>query len=89
MNAQTQVRRDHGFMIGLLTGTFVGVGFAMWLAPRLISELREQRDDVAEKVARGAREVERFVTAAKSNGGIEVKQSEPAGPASASVRRSL
>ena len=103
MNADTQERRDYGFVIGLLTGTFVGVGLAMWLAPRLASELRERvtesardlgqraseryeqasarvgeavdeltrkgqdvRDDVAEAVARGAHEVERYATAAKS-----------------------
>jgi gas vesicle protein len=103
MNAQTQEHRDYGFVIGLLTGTFVGAGLAMWLAPRLGSELRERvtesarglgqraseqyqqastrvgeavdeltrkgqavRDDVAEAVARGAHEVERYATAAKS-----------------------
>ena len=104
MNAHAQEPRDSGlFLIGLLTGTFVGAGLAILLAPRLASELRERmtdsakslrkraaeeyqhastrvgetvddltrkgqavRDDVADAVARGAQEVERYATAAKS-----------------------
>lgn len=104
MNAQTQEHRhrDFGFVIGLATGTLVGAGLAMWLAPRSAAELRERltdsakglgqraseryqqagarvgeavdelaragqgvRNDVADAVARGAHEVERFATAAK------------------------
>src|SRR4029453_881861 len=45
MTLQTQERRSHGFAIGLLTGTFVGAGLAMWLAPRMASELRERITD--------------------------------------------
>jgi gas vesicle protein len=104
MNTDTQTSRDHRFLIGLLTGTFVGAGLAMWLAPRAASELRQRltdsakslgqrasgqfeqtssrvvetvdelarkgqdvRDDVADAVARGAHEVERFAMAAKSD----------------------
>jgi gas vesicle protein len=111
MNAQTQENRDYRFVVGLLTGTFVGAGLIMWLAPRTASELRRRvadsakdlgsraseryqqastrvgeavneltrkgqgvRDDVADAVARGAREVaggahevERYATAAKSD----------------------
>jgi gas vesicle protein len=103
MDTQTQGHRDYGFVIGLVTGTFVGAGLAMWLAPRAAAELGERisdsaktlgrqaservqqanshvveavgeltrtsqgvRDDVAEAVARGAREVERFATASSS-----------------------
>jgi gas vesicle protein len=107
MNATTQTHRDYdGFVIGLLAGTLVGAGLAMWLAPRSASELRQRmndstrrigarateqyqqasgsvadavdlftrkgqeiRDDVAGAVARGAREVERVATAAKSDTG--------------------
>ena len=91
-------RRDYGFLFGLMTGTVVGAGLAIWLVPRA-SELRNRlteslddvrnrasdrfqqasarvgetvdeitrkgqgvRDDVAEAVARGAREVERYAT---------------------------
>ena len=92
-------RRGNGFLFGLVTGTFVGAGLAIWLVPRAASELRHRltdslddvtnrvsdqvqqasarvgetvdqitrkgqdvRDDVAEAVARGAREVERYAT---------------------------
>ena len=107
MNARTQERRDYGFVIGLLAGTVVGAGLTMWLAPRVVSELRQRasdsarrlgknaseryqqasagvgdavveigrkgrgvRDEVAEAVVRGAREVERYATAAKSDAGV-------------------
>lgn len=103
-NAHAQEHRDHGFAIGLLTGTFVGAGLMLWLTPRMASELRRQmtdsarnlgkraseqyqqastraseavdeltrkgqgvRDNVAEAVARGAHEVERYASAAKSD----------------------
>lgn len=101
--AYTQDDRDFGFVIGLLTGTVVGAGLLMWLAPRTASELRQRvtdsardlgqraadqyeqassrvgeavdeltrkgqsvRADIAGVVARGAHEVERYATAAKS-----------------------
>jgi gas vesicle protein len=91
--------RDYTFLFGLMTGTFVGAGLAIWLVPRAASELRHKlteslddiggrasdqfqqasarvgetvdtitrkgqgvRDGVAEAVARGAREVERYAT---------------------------
>lgn len=103
MNAETQGHRDYGFLLGLFTGTVVGAGLAMWLVPRLASELRERaadsarslgqrasehcqqastrvgeavgeltrkgqsaRDEVADAVARGARELERYAAAARS-----------------------
>jgi gas vesicle protein len=125
MNAQTQEHRDYGFVIGLLTGTFVGAGLVMWLAPRTASELRQRmtdsarnlgeqaseqyqqatsrvgeavdqltrkgqdvRDDVADAVARGAQEVERYATGAKSNRGSEVRK-HSAADRSASKRLSL
>lgn len=82
MTTYNQEHRNYGFAIGLLTGTFVGAGLMMWLAPRTASEVRQRvadsakdlgkrgqgvRDDLADTVARGAREVERFATAAKSD----------------------
>jgi gas vesicle protein len=104
MSASTLEHRDYGFVVGLLTGTFVGAGLTMWLAPRSGSELRQRvtdramdlgrqasgayqqagagvgeavgeltrkgrdvRDDVAEAVARGAHEVERYATAVQSD----------------------
>jgi gas vesicle protein len=103
MNPGTQEHRNYDFVIGLVTGTFVGAGLAMWLAPRSASDLRQRltasatslgqlaseryqqastrvgdavdeltqkgqdvRDGVADAVARGARGVERYARAAKS-----------------------
>ena len=105
MTQQTQERRSRAFAIGLLTGTFVGAGLALWLAPRMASERRERvtksakalrrqasqhdeqashrvgeaiseltrkgqdvRDDVADALARGGREVERYAIDAQSDG---------------------
>jgi len=104
MNSHEQQHRDYRFAIGLMAGTLVGAGVAVWFAPRLAAELRARlkesaeslrnrasdqyeqastrvgdavdeltrkgqgvRDDMADAVARGAREVERFATAAKSD----------------------
>ena len=102
MNPQdTQEQSHYRFTIGLLTGTCVGAGLAMWLAPRSAAELRGRmsdtarrvgqqaadqyqqakarvgdavdeiglkgqgvREGVAQAVARGAHEVERYATAA-------------------------
>jgi gas vesicle protein len=104
MNEQAQTHPDYGFVIGLLTGTLVGAGLMMWLAPRMASELRHQvaattrtlqkrasrryqqaghrvseaiddigrtgrglRHDVADAVAHGAHEVERYATSVGSD----------------------
>jgi gas vesicle protein len=101
MQSQTQERSGYGFAIGLLAGTCVGAGLAMWLTPRAATELRGRitdagkrlgrraadeyqqagirvseavdeltrkgqgvRDDIAQAVARGARDVERYAAAA-------------------------
>ena len=58
MDTQTQGHRDYGFVIGLMTGAFVGAGLALWLAPRGASELRERMTDSARNL--GARASERF-----------------------------
>ena len=83
MNEQPLDRRDYRFLIGLMAGTVVGAGLAMWLAPNAASELRARvansakalgkrasdiRDEVAGAVATGAQEVERFAKAAKAEG---------------------
>jgi gas vesicle protein len=74
-----QGHTDYRFAIGLLTGTCIGAGLALWLAPRTASELAERaaasvdrltnkgldiRDEIAATVARGAHEVERVATTA-------------------------
>ena len=60
MNAQQHEYRrpdyrdhsDYGFAIGLLTGTFVGAGLALWCAPRLAAELRERVTGPAKDLGR-------------------------------------
>ena len=51
MSTQPEYRqtghREYGFGIGLLVGTFVGAGLALWFAPRLAAELRERITDSA------------------------------------------
>jgi gas vesicle protein len=56
MNPPTQEHRDYGFILGLLTGTFVGAGLAMWFAPRLASEIRERMTDSAKNLGKLASE---------------------------------
>ena len=54
MNAHVEERRDYGFVIGLLTGTFVGAGLAVWLAPRIASEVRERVTDLGKSLGQRA-----------------------------------
>ena len=51
MNTDTQDRRDHTFLTGLLTGTFVGAGLAIWLGPRAAS-WRQRMTDSARELSR-------------------------------------
>jgi gas vesicle protein len=51
-----------GFMIGLLTGTVVGVGLGMLLAPKAGSELRNQLSDQAGALANQAHDGYRRAT---------------------------
>jgi gas vesicle protein len=58
MNAQQHEHRQHrhrddGFAMGLLTGTFVGVGLAFWFAPRLAA-LHERVTDSAKDLGKRA-----------------------------------
>ena len=93
-NEQTQECPDYRFLIGLITGSVLGVG-AMVFGPRMISKLREQaaesarglgrraqgvRDDACDAVVRGAQEVERYATDAKTDHGV------PTGTRSAAQR---
>jgi len=43
-----------------------GLWTALWLVPHVVSDLRRRRDDVADSVVRGAQEVERIASAAKT-----------------------
>ena len=54
MNAHTPERPDYGFVIGLLTGAFVGFGLVMWLAPRSASDFGERMSDSARNLGERA-----------------------------------
>jgi gas vesicle protein len=54
MNAYTREDPDYGFVIGLLTGTLVGAGLVMCLAPRSASELGERISDSARSLGEQA-----------------------------------
>jgi gas vesicle protein len=47
MTADTSHRHDHTFWIGLLAGTAIGAGLAMWLLPRATEELRDRAKEAA------------------------------------------
>jgi gas vesicle protein len=50
MTEQTQNSRDYGFMIGLLTGSVVGAGLALWLAPKAAGEVRDRVRTSAQRI---------------------------------------
>ena len=50
----TQASRDHRFAIGLLVGTAIGAGLALWLAPRAADELRGRIQDSARNLGKRA-----------------------------------
>ena len=56
MDTQTQEPRNYGFVVGLVTGAFVGAGLALWLAPRGVSELGERLTDSARSLGERASE---------------------------------
>jgi gas vesicle protein len=48
-----------GFVVGLLTGTFIGAGLMMWLAPKMAAELRQRLADSAKDLGtRASRQYE-------------------------------
>ena len=51
MNEITQQPRDHRFVLGLFTGTFIGAGLAMWLAPHASEKYQQASAHVGRKVA--------------------------------------
>lgn len=52
MTTDSQDHRDYGFIYGLLTGTVLGAGLAMWLAPRLAAEVRDRAVESANRAGR-------------------------------------
>ncbi len=51
MTINKQTPRYHRFAIGLMTGTCVGAGLMMWLAPKAASELRRRLTASARSLA--------------------------------------
>jgi gas vesicle protein len=56
----------NGFAIGLLTGTFIGAGLAIWFAPRVASELRERVIESANTL--GSHAVDRYQDVSRTTG---------------------
>ena len=54
--------RGYGFAIGLLIGSCVGAGLAMWLAPRASAEIRESVTDSAKRFRQRASDQYRQVS---------------------------
>jgi gas vesicle protein len=47
MSADIGDRGDHTFLLGLFAGACVGAGLTLWLAPRVMNEIRERVIDSA------------------------------------------
>jgi len=54
LKSQSQSPPPYGFVVGLAAGVFVGAGLAIWIAPRLTSELRERITGSAKDIGRRA-----------------------------------
>lgn len=54
MTPQPQAPRHYGFALGLMTGTCVGAGLMMWLAPKATTELRQRMTDSAKTFGESA-----------------------------------
>ncbi len=72
MTAHTQTHRDYSFGIGLVTGVLVGVGLAMWLAPRSASELRQRMADSARNLGQRASDQYRQTSSRVSDAAAEL-----------------
>ena len=48
MSADTRDRGDHTFLLGLFAGACVGAGLTLWLAPRVMAEIRQRVTDSAD-----------------------------------------
>jgi gas vesicle protein len=75
MNEMTQRPGNHWFVAGLFTGTFVGAGLAMWLAPRASQKYQQASALVGKKVAdftQRGRDVRDDIAGAVARGAHEV-----------------
>ena len=77
MNETTPRPGDYRFVLGLFTGTFVGAGLAMWLAPRASETYQRASARVGETVAdvtQRGRNVRDDIAGAVARGAHEVAQ---------------
>jgi len=75
MNEITQRPGNYRFVAGLFTGTFVGAGLAIWLAPRASEKYRQASARVGQKVAdftQRGRDVRDDIAGAVARGAHEV-----------------
>jgi len=75
MNEMTQRPGDYRFVFGLFTGTFVGAGLAMWLAPRASQTYQQASARVGKTVSdltRRGRDVRDDIAGAVARGAHEV-----------------
>jgi gas vesicle protein len=54
MDTETPRNRDYGFLLGMVTGSLVGAGLAVWFAPRLRAELRDRATKSAGAIGKRA-----------------------------------
>jgi gas vesicle protein len=57
MTAQTQNVRSYGFVMGLVTGSVIGAGLALWLAPTAAGEVRDRMKASARRMGNDARRI--------------------------------
>ena len=85
MDTQTPQRRDYGFLLGMVTGTFVGAGLAVWFAPKVREELRQRATEqyrqassrvveMADELSRKGQRVRDEVAGAVAHGAHEVER---------------
>jgi gas vesicle protein len=56
MDSSTQEQPGYGFALGLLAGTCVGAGLALWFAPRSAAELRGRVTEASTRIGQRASE---------------------------------
>ena len=75
MNEITERPGNYRFVAGLFTGTFVGAGLAIWLAPRASEKYQQASARVGQKVAdftQRGRDVRDDIAGAVARGAHEV-----------------
>lgn len=78
MQQPREHQRDYSFVAGLVTGTVVGAGLALWLTPGSAAEARDRVTDsarrVADELARKGSEARNRVAETVARGAHEVER---------------